>query len=71
MKRIQVQDIAYRWRSVIPVKLDYVQGLGGRSIIYPSLANVDGTDLTAEVLRMYYRTKDNLLILEVKPYGKE
>ena len=68
MKRIQVQDLAIRCRSSVPVAIKYVQG-SDRLMYYRSLAAVDGTDVTAEVLRFYIG--DKFLTLEVKPYGKK
>lgn len=68
MKRIQVQDLAIRCRSAVPVTLEYVSG-PDRLVFYKSLALVDGSDATAEVLHFYIG--DKFLHLEVKPYGKE
>lgn len=69
MKRMQVQDIVIRCRSVIPVIIEYVQGPAERSNVYWSPTLIGGSDLTAEVLHIYIR--GNFLLLEVKPYGKE
>ena len=69
MKRMQVQDLVIRCRTAAPVSIYYVEGAENKSIVYRSLADVDGSDLTAEVLR--FNIIHNMLLLEVKPYGKE